>query len=100
MKFYINYRKLNQITKKNRYFIFLINKVFVQIQKYKYFIKLNIIVVFNKFRIYFDNKNFTTFIIFLRVYKYRIFLFELINNSTNYQQYINNIFFDYLNNFC
>ena len=47
-----------------------------------------------------DNENFIIFVIFLETYKYRVLLFELTNDSVIYQQYINNIFFKYLNNFC
>ena len=47
-----------------------------------------------------NNENFITFIISLEVYKYRILLFELTNDSIIYQQYINDIFFEYLNDFC
>ena len=31
LRFYVNYKKLNVIIKKNRYFIFLINEILVKI---------------------------------------------------------------------
>ena len=46
-----------------------------------------------------NNENFIIFVISLEAYKYRMLLFELINDSVTYQQYINDIFFEYLNNF-
>ena len=46
-----------------------------------------------------DNKNFITFVTFLEAYKYRVLLFELTNGSVIYQQYINDILFEYLNDF-
>ena len=46
-----------------------------------------------------DNENFITFVIFLEAYKYRMLLFELINDSIIYQQYMNIKKFEYLNNF-
>ena len=46
-----------------------------------------------------NNKNFITFIIFLKAYKYRVLSFELINDSIIYQQYMNDILFEYFNNF-
>ena len=95
----MNYKKLSVIIKKNHYFILLINEILVKIQNCKYFIKLNIIVVFNKLRIYLNNEDFITFIIFFETYKYRMFSFKLINDSIIYQQYINDIFFKYFNNF-
>ena len=84
LRFYINYRKLNQITKRNRYLILLIDEVLVRIQGYKYLTRLNIIAVFNKLRIYSNSEDFITFIIFLDIYKYRVLLFGLTNRSTNF----------------
>ena len=46
-----------------------------------------------------NNKNFIIFIISLEIYKYRMFLFKLINDFIIYQQYVNDIFFEYLNDF-
>ena len=99
LRFYVNYRKLNVIIKRNRYFISLIDEVLIKIQGCKYLTRLNIITTFNKLRMHLINKNFITFVIFLEAYKYRMLLFELTNNSTIYQQYINNILFKYLNDF-
>ena len=49
---------------------------------------------------YSNNEDFIIFVISFEIYKYRVLSFELINESTIYQQYINNILFEYLNNFC
>ena len=89
LQFCVNYRKLNIMTKRNRYFLLLIKKIIEKIIECKYFIKLNIIAVFNKFRMHFDSENYTTFIITLSVYKYRVLSFELINELSSFQQYIN-----------
>ena len=48
---------------------------------------------------HFDSENFITFITFLKIYKYRIFSFKLTNDFVIYQQYINDILFEYLNDF-
>ena len=48
---------------------------------------------------YFDNENFIIFVTFFEIYKYRMLSFKLINNFIIYQQYINDILFEYLNNF-
>ena len=80
----MNYRKLNAIIKRNRYFISLIDEVLIKIQDCKYLIRLNIITAFNKLRMHLDNKNFITFVTFLKVYKYRMLLFELTNDSVIY----------------
>ncbi len=40
------------------------------------------------------------FIIFFDFYKYHVMSFKLINNSTFYQHYMNDVLFDYLHQFC
>ena len=100
LRFYVDYKKLNAIIKKNHYFISLINEVLTRIQNCKYLTRLNIIAIFNKLRMHSNNKNFIIFVIFFKAYKYRVLLFELINESVIYQQYMNDIFFEYFNDFC
>ena len=99
LRFYIDYRKLNAIIKRNRYFFFLIKKIIEKILNYKYFIRLNIIAAFNKFRMNSDNEDFTIFIIALRIYKYKILSFGLTNELNSFQQYINEILWNFFDNF-
>ena len=99
LRFCVNYRKLNAIIKRNRYSIFLIKKTFVRVMNCKYLTKLNIIVVFNKLRMHLNNENLITFIIFMKVYKYHVLSFDFTNEFVNYQHYMNNVFFEYFNNF-
>ncbi len=100
LRFYINYRKLNALIKQNRYSLLLIDEIFAHIQESKYLTWLNIIVTFNKLRMHSDNENLTIFIIFFNSYKYHVILFELINESTFYQHYMNDVLFEYLYQFC
>ena len=51
LRFYINYRGLNNITKKNQYPLPLIKETLSGILKVRYFIKLNITAAFHKIRI-------------------------------------------------
>ena len=66
LRFYVDYKKLNVIIKRNRYFILLTNKILIKIQDYKYLTRLNIITIFNKLRMHLNIKNFIIFIFFLR----------------------------------
>ena len=84
LRFCVDYRKLNAIIKRNRYFISLIDEILIRIQDCKYFTRLNIITVFNKLRMHSNNENFITFVISLETYKYRVLLFELTNESIIY----------------
>ena len=96
----VNYRRLNHITKRNRYFISLIEKTLIKMQDCKYFIKLNIISIFNKLRMNENNEKLIIFVIFMSSYKYRVLSFELTNDLTNWQHYMNDLLFNYLNDFC
>ena len=84
LRFCVDYKKLNVIIKRNRYFISLINKILTKIQDCKYLTRLNIITAFNKLRMHSNNKNFIIFVISLGVYKYRMLSFKLINDSIIY----------------
>ncbi len=47
-----------------------------------------------------ESEDLTTFVTFFNIYKYRIMLFELINESAFFQHYINDVLFYYLHKFC
>jgi len=47
-----------------------------------------------------ESENLITFITFFDVYKYKVMLFELINKSTFFQHYINDMLFNCLHKFC
>jgi len=98
--FCMNYQKLNALIKRNRYSILLIDEVLVQIQDSKYLTQLDIIAAFNKLRMSFESQNLTTFVIFFNVYKYKVMLFKLTNDSTFFQHYINDMLFECLHKFC
>ena len=97
--FCVDYCKLNVIIKRNNYFIFLIDETLIKFIECKYIIKLNIIAVFNKLRMHLKNENLITFICSLKVYKYHILFFDLTNGFFNYQHYMNDILFNFLNEF-
>ena len=81
LRFCVDYRRLNKITKKNKYSIPLVNKVLARVQGYKYFTRLDIIAVFNKLRMHSDSEDYIIFVTSLGVYKYRVLLFELTNGT-------------------
>ncbi len=100
LRFCVDYQKLNVIIKRNRYSLLLINEVIDKIVNCKHLTWLNIISTFNKLQMHFDSENYTIFIIALKAYKSKMLLFELINDSVSFQQYINDILWDFLNDFC
>jgi len=78
----------------------LINEVIDKIVDCKHLTRLNIILTFNKLWMHSDSENYTIFIIALEVYKSKILSFELINDSISFQQYMNDVLWNFLNNFC
>ncbi len=100
LRFCMNYWKLNVIFKRNKYFLSLINKIIDKIVNCKHLTRLNIISAFNKLWMHFDNKNYIIFITALKAYKYKVLSFKLTNELIFFQQYMNDILWDFLNDFC
>ncbi len=96
----INYRNFNILTVKNCNILLLIQEILQQLYKIKYYSKFDIIAVFNKIRIYSDNKYKIVFIICYNLFKYIVISFKLYNIPIIFQFFINKIFSLYLNNFC
>jgi len=99
-RFCMNYQKLNVIFKRNRYSLLLIDEIIEKIMSCKHLMRLNIISMFNKLWMHFDSKNYITFITALEAYKYKILLFKLTNESISFQQYMNDVLWNFLNDFC
>ncbi len=100
LRFCIDYQKLNVIIKRNRYSLLLIDEMIDKIVDCKHLTWLNIIFAFNKLRMHLDSENYTIFIIALKAYKSKILSFELINDLISFQQYMNDVLWDFLNDFC
>ncbi len=98
--FCVDYRKLNAIIKRNCYSLSLINEVIDKIVDCKHLTRLNIILTFNKLRMHSNSENYTIFIIALETYKSKMLSFEFINDSVSFQQYMNDVLWDFLNDFC
>ena len=79
LRFYVDYRKLNIFTKKDKYPLLLIKETLARATGYKYLIKIDIIVVFNLLRISPKSEEFTIFITSINIYKYKVMPFGLSN---------------------
>jgi len=100
LRFCVDYRKLNALTKRDRYPLPLIDETLARIQGSRYLTRLDIIAAFNKLRMHPGSEDLTTFITSFDSYKYHVMPFELTNGSASYQQYMNDVLFDYLHQFC
>ena len=99
-RLYVNYKKFNAIRMKNKYPLPLIQKSLNRFVKIKYFTKLNIEVVFNKIRIIENEKWKTVFRTKYGFFESLIMNFGLYGVLSTFQNYINDILYEYLNTFC
>jgi hypothetical protein len=100
LRFYVDYRKLNVITKKNKYSISLIAKTIARLFKTKWMTKINIRHSFNWIRMHSrENEDLTTFKIKYETYKYLIMFFEFINELFTFQNFMNDTLMNYFDKF-
>ena len=85
----MDYRKLNRITKKNKYPSPLINKTFRRITRTKVFTKLDIRHIFHRIRIHLNSKELTAFGTHYKAYQYKVIPFGLYNGLITFQRFIN-----------
>ena len=100
LRFCVDYRKLNAITRKDRYPIPLLDETLARISKAKIFTKLDIRQAFHRVRIDPASEDLTTFRTRYGCYKYKVVPFGLTNGPATYQRYMNDVLFDYLDDFC
>ncbi len=100
LQFCVNYQKLNVIFKRNRYSLSLIDEIIDKIVNCKHLTKLNIISTFNKLWMHFNSENYIIFITALEAYKYKMLSFKLTNELIFFQQYMNDVLWNFLNDFC
>ena len=99
VRIYYNYRGLNNVTVKNRYPLPLIHKTLNTLYGAKFYIKLNIIAAFNRIRIAEGYKQLIVFITRFRLYKILVTLFGLYNTLAIFQNYINYILYNILDDY-
>jgi transposase InsO family protein len=100
LRFCIDYRKLNRITRKDRYPLPLIQETLARLARAKVYTKLDIRQAFHRIRINPDSEELTTFRTRYGAYKCKVLPFGLTNGPATYQRYMNDILFDYLDVFC
>ena len=83
LRFCVDYRKLNAIIKKNRYSLFLIQETFDRLCKIKYFIKIDIMIAFNRLKMFFENEKYIVFKTRFDLFEYLIMFFDLCNAFVN-----------------
>ena len=100
LRFCIDFRKLNAITRKDQYPLPLIDETLARLGKAKIFTKLDIRQAFHRIRIHPDSEELTTFRTRYGSYKCKVLPFGLTNGPSTYQHYMNDVLLDYLDDFC
>ena len=100
LRFCVDFRKLNAITRKDRYPLPLLEETLARISKAKIFTKLDIRQAFYRIRMHPDSEDLTTFRTRYGTYKYKVLPFGLTNGPATWQRYMNDTLFDYLDDFC
>jgi hypothetical protein len=98
--FYVDYRGLNQITKKDHYPLPLIYETLCNISKARWFIKLDVIAAFHKLWILEGDEWKTAFWTHYGLYEWMVTPFGLANAPSMFQKYVNWALQDYLDKFC
>jgi hypothetical protein len=100
LRFCIDYRKLNNMTRKDRYPLPLLDETLTRMSRAKVFTKLDIRQAFHRIRIDPGSEDLTTFRTRYGTYKCKVLPFGLTNGPATYQRYMNDVLFDYLDDFC
>ena len=98
-RMYIDYRKLNASTVKDKYPIPLIDETLRQLGRAKIYTKLDIRQAFHRIRMNPDSEDLTTFRTRYGQFKYKVLPFGLCNGPATFQRYINSYIFEYLDDF-
>ncbi len=98
IRFCVDYRRLNAITKKDRYPIPLIEEILAQLEGAKYFTKIDICQAFYRIRTE-DSEELTTFLTRFGAFKYLVMPFGLCNGPASWQHLVNDTLFDFLHRF-
>lgn len=100
LRFCVDYRALNAITKKDRYPLPLIHETLERVGKAKWFTKLDVSAAFHKVRIQKGQEWMTAFRTRYGLYEWLVTPFGLANAPSTFQKYINWTLRKYLDQFC
>ncbi|KAL1973423.1 hypothetical protein VTN31DRAFT_6058 [Thermomyces dupontii] len=99
LRFCVDYRKLNALSKKDRYPLPLIDELMDRLHGARYFTKLDVRQGFHRIRMSAESEDLTTFRTRYGSFKYRVMPFGLTNGPSVFQRFVNTTFFDYLDRF-
>lgn len=96
----MDYRKLNALTRNDRYPLPLIDETLARIASAKVYTELDIRQDFKRIRMDPESEELTTFRSRYGSYNCKVLPFGLANGPATYQRYMNDVLFDYLDDVC
>ena len=96
----VDYRKLNEITIKNRYALPLMSELFDRLKSAKYYTRLDMQDAYNQLRIAPGDEYKTAFRTRYGHYEYLVMPFGLTNAPASFQAYANDCLHEFLDVFC
>ena len=100
LRFCVDYRALNALTKKDRYPLPLINETLNQIGRAKWFTKLDVSTAFHKIQITKGQEWLTAFHTRYGLYEWLVTPFGMANTPSTFQKFINWTLHKYLDEIC
>lgn len=100
LRFCVDYRALNKLTRKDRYPLPLIQETLESLTKAKWFTKLDVIAAFHRLRIAQGDEWKTAFRTRYGLFEWLVTPFGLANAPSSFQKYINWVLRDFLDEFC
>lgn len=100
LRFCVDYRALNNITKKDRYPLPLLKETLNNITRAKWFTKLDVSAAFHKIRITKGQEWMTAFRTRYGLYEWTVMPFGLTGAPATFQRYINFVLREFLDEFC
>lgn len=100
LRFCVDYRALNKITRKDRYPLPLIHETLQRAGKAKWYTKLDVSQAFHRKRIAKGDEWKTAFRTRYGLYEWNVMPFGLANAPSSFQRYINHTLREYLDDFC
>lgn len=99
LRFCVDYRQLNKITKKNRTPLPLMDEILSEMEGCQWISKIDIRHAFNRIRIAEGDEDFTTFLCRFGTFKWKVLPFGLCNGPATFQGFINEVMMEYLHDF-
>jgi hypothetical protein len=100
LRFCVDYRALNELTRKDRYPLPLIKETLNSLSKARWFTKLDVVAAFHKIRITEGEEWKTAFRTRYGLFEWLVTPFGLTGAPATFQRYINWVLREYLDEFC